>query len=110
MTTTLTRGEALDTVNFAIEQFRRAYIWNTGLGNGATGVHQALSDGYQGESIEHSLMDPDQYQGECIEHSLKQTEISNFKGISHTEFKGNSHTCQYFAAAKACYIAKKGAI
>ena len=52
----------------------------------------------------------DQYQGECIEHSLKQTEIPNFKGISHTEFKGNSHTCQYFAAAQACYIAKKGAI
>ena len=34
------------------------YISNTGRGNGATGVHGAFSDGYQGESIEHSLMDP----------------------------------------------------
>ena len=39
------------------------YISNTGRGNGATGVHRAFSDGYQGESIEHSLMDPEREGG-----------------------------------------------
>ena len=45
-------------VSFNKTQFRKVYISNTGRGNGATGVYQAFSDGYQGESIEHSLMDP----------------------------------------------------
>ena len=38
------------------QEYRKAYFRSTGRGNGATGVHQACSDGYQGESIEHSLM------------------------------------------------------
>ena len=37
------------------------------------------------------------YQGESIEHSLKQTEIPNFKRTDSR--KGNSHTCQSFAAS-----------
>ena len=45
-------------VCFNKTQFRKVYISNTGRGNGATGVHRAFSDGYQEESIEHSLMDP----------------------------------------------------
>ena len=45
-------------VSFNKMQFRKVYISNTGRGNGVTGVHRAFSDGYQGESIEHSLMDP----------------------------------------------------
>ena len=45
-------------VSFNKTEFRKAYIWSTGRGNGVTGVHRAFSDGYQGESIEHSLMDP----------------------------------------------------
>ena len=58
--------------------------WQWGHWNGPLASIRAFSDRYQGESIEHSL---------------KRTEIPNFKGNSHTEFKyetrkGNSHTCQ----------------
>ena len=45
-------------VSFNKTQFLKVYISNTGRGNGATGAHRAFSGGYQGESIEHSLMDP----------------------------------------------------
>ena len=44
-------------VSFNKTEFRKAYFWSTGRGNGVTGVHRAFSDGYQGESIEQSLMD-----------------------------------------------------
>ena len=42
-------------------EYQKAYssFLRTGRGKGATGVHRAFSDGYQGESIEHSLMDPE---------------------------------------------------
>ena len=43
---------------FVGQNFRTAYFWRTGRGNGVTGVHRAFSDRYQGESIERSLMDP----------------------------------------------------
>ena len=46
-------------VSFNKTQIRKVYISSTGRGNGATGVHRAFSDGYQGEPIEHSLMDPE---------------------------------------------------
>ena len=39
-------------------EYKKAYFRSTGRGNGATGVHRAFSDGYQGESIEHSQMNP----------------------------------------------------
>ena len=45
-------------VSFNKTQFRKVYISNTGRGNGATGDHRAFSDGYRGESIERSLMNP----------------------------------------------------
>ena len=89
-------------VSYNKTQFQNVNIWSTGRGNGATGVHQAFLDGYQGESIEHSLMDPEREEGaqnaqqcvrqethtlalrlpvgESIEHSLKRTENLNFKG------------------------------
>ena len=37
-------------------EYKKAYssFRSTGRGNGATGVHRAFSDGYQGASIEHS--------------------------------------------------------
>ena len=40
-------------------EYQKAYssFCSTGRGIGATGVHRAFSDGYQGASIEHSLMD-----------------------------------------------------
>ena len=56
-------------------EYKKAYFRSTGRGNGATGVHQAcsdhesdgyhraFSDGYQGESIEHSVMDPEREGG-----------------------------------------------
>ena len=61
-------------VSFNQTEFRKAYIWSTGRGNGAI---REWSDGYQGASIEHSL---------------KRTEIPNFKRTDRR--KGNSHTCQ----------------
>ena len=41
-------------------EYKKVYssFRRTGRGNGATGVHRAFSDGYQGKSIEHSQMDP----------------------------------------------------
>ena len=45
-------------VSCVLQENQIAYIWSRGPGNGATGVHRAFSDRYQGESIEHSLMDP----------------------------------------------------
>ena len=45
-------------VSFNKTKLRKAFIWSTGRRNGATGGHQAFSDGFQGESIKHSLMDP----------------------------------------------------
>ena len=55
-------------VSFNKTQFRKVYISDTGRGNGATGVHRAFSDGYQGESIEHSLMESDGPQEGKEEH------------------------------------------
>ena len=42
-----------------LREYKKAYssFRSTGRGNGATGVHRAFSDEYQGASIEHSLMD-----------------------------------------------------
>ena len=54
-----------------LREYKKAYssFRSTGRGNGATGVHRAISDGYQGASIEHSLMDTRERPGESIEHS-----------------------------------------
>ena len=42
-------------VSFNNTQFRKEYIWNTGPGTGATGVHRAFSDGPPRGKEEHKM-------------------------------------------------------
>ena len=48
-----------------LQEYKKAYssFRSTGRENGATCVHRAFSNGYQGESIEYSLMDPEREGG-----------------------------------------------
>ena len=75
-------------------EYKKAYFRSTGRGNGATGVHRAFSDGYQGASIEHSLMDTRESPSSILkwtprgkqEHKMHNTETTVCAA-------GNSHAC-----------------
>ena len=79
-------------------QIRKVYISNTGRGNGATGVHRAFTDGYQGESIEHSQMDPTKGSrkggtrcpGAHSEHSLMDTRVGPIEHSQMDPAEGSS--------------------
>ena len=46
-------GAKKTNVSFNKTEFRKAYVWSTGRGNGVTGVHRAFSDGPLEGTEEH---------------------------------------------------------
>ena len=72
-------------------EYKKAYssFRSTGRGNGATGVHRAFSDGYQGESIEHSLMDPEREGGaqNAQQYVLPETHMLALRVLSRFPFE-----------------------
>ena len=74
-----------------------------GMGPLASMSESAFSGGYQGESIEHSLMDMRRGNSRTCHievASVLQLQHTRIPNLQRTEErKGNSHTCQCFTAS-----------